>query len=169
MVASTIQDIGDTFFPKDKADDPMWPSAANAAFQRTAFGLIDFYFEEEQEMMARAAQEGWSQTRINKELDELWGHVTLYNVYQMMTTLAAKKSSDPDIISVTAEEQEKNEDAVNNGEAPEKDYLTLFFDATAELPANDLRLQALAQDNSLRAMAGSEKTIARYDVEKSYC
>lgn len=163
VVASTIQDIGDTFFPKDKADDPMWPSAANAAFQRSAFGLIDYYFEEEQEMLDRATKEGWSQAKIAGESDVLWGHVTLYNVYQMMTQLAAKKSSDPDLIAITPEEQKAAAEA-DQSQAPdeeqEKDYLTLFFDATNELPTDQLRMQAISQDNSLRAMAKSEKTIA---------
>lgn len=172
VVASTIQDIGDTFFPKDKADDPMWPSAANAAFQRSAFGLIDFYYEEEQEMLDRATREHWSQSKLDSRLDELWGHVTLYNVYQMMTQLAAKKSSDPDLIAVTPDEIKAANEMQNSpsqDDAPEKDYLTLFFDATNELPTTKLRTLAIAQDNSLRAMAGSSKTIARPQNSKEHC
>lgn len=172
LVSSTIQNIGDTFFPKDKSDDPMWPSAANAAFQRTAYGLIDFYFEEEQEMLDKANREGWSQSKIDAATDELWGHVTLFNVYQMMTVLASQKSSDPSLICITDEEKKKADaqaQAQKEGkpltEPPmEKDYLTLFFDATNALPTNDLRLQAAAQDDSLRAMAKSEKTIASFWV-----
>ena len=156
LVSSTIQN--------------MWPSAANAAFQRTAYGLIDFYFEEEQEMLDKANREGWSQSKIDAATDELWGHVTLFNVYQMMTVLASQKSSDPSLICITDEEKKKAEaqaKAQKEGkpltEPPmEKDYLTLFFDATNALPTNDLRLQAAAQDDSLRAMAKSEKTIARF-------
>lgn len=148
-VEEFVNSIGDVFFPTDKADDPMWPNAANAAFKRSALGLIDFYQEEDQEMRLRAAREGWNSSVLNQRLDELWGHVTLYNVYQMMIQLASKKSDDPDIIHIEDDDPSK-----------EKDYLTLFFDATAALPRNSLRTSVNDEDSSLRAMAGSDKTIA---------
>lgn len=128
----------------------MWPNAANAAFQRSALGLIDYYMEEEHEIREKAAMAHWSTSQLNRTLDISWGHVTLYNVYQMMTQLAAKKSQDASLIHLDKDDQ-----------SDEKDFLTLFFDATAKLPTNALRTSVQNQDNSLRAMAGSDKTIAR--------
>lgn len=84
-----------------------------------------------------------------QELDDMWGKVTLYNAYQLFVVLSAKKSSDPDVIKIDKDESVK-----------EKDYLTLFFDATAKLPQNEMRKLVMNTDNALRAMAGSDKTIA---------
>lgn len=148
-VEEYVKTIGDVFFPPDKSEDPMWPNAANAAFQRTALGLIDYYREEERELRDQAIAQHWSTAKLNRVLDMSWGHVTLYNVYQMMTQLAAKKSKDADTIHIDP-----------NDPADEKDYLTLFFDATRALPVNALRTSVHNQDDSLRAMASSEKTIA---------
>ena len=149
-VEEYVKTIGDVFFPPDKSEDPMWPNAANAAFQRSALGLIDYYMEEEHEIREKAAMAHWSTSQLNRTLDISWGHVTLYNVYQMMTQLAAKKSQDDSLIHLDKDDQ-----------SDEKDFLTLFFDATAKLPTNALRTSVQNQDHSLRAMAGSDKTIAR--------
>lgn len=148
-VEEYVKTIGDVFFPPDKSDDPMWPNAANAAFQRSALGLIDYYMEEDREIRQKAQVGGWSTSQLERALDESWGHVTLYNVYQMMTKLASKKSKDAAYIHLDPDDP-----------SDEKDYLTLFFDATAKLPTNALRTSVQNQDNSLRAMAGSDKTIA---------
>lgn len=149
-VEEYVKAIGDVFFPTEKADDPMWPNAANATFKRSALGLIDYYKEEDMELRERARQENWNDVILNQKEDELWGHVTPYNVYQMMTQLASKKSSDPDKIHIPG----------TDDSSEEKDYLTLFFDATAALPQNELRISVGNEDNSLRAMAGSDKTIS---------
>lgn len=147
--ASYIENIGDIFFPVDGADDPMWPNAANNAFKRSAFGLIDFYLEEEKRMRKQAEMEGKSEKILTQELDDMWGKVTLYNAYQLFVVLSAKKSTDPDKIKLDDDENVK-----------EKDFLTLFFDATAKLPQNEMRKLVQNTDNALRAMAGSDKTIA---------
>lgn len=148
-VEELVASIGDVFFSTENSDDPMWNNAANAAFKRSALGLIDYYQEEEREMRLRAIKEGMSIELLDQKLDEMWGRVTLYNVYQMMTELASKKSNDPDIIHLDSDDPSE-----------EKDYLTLFFDATNKLPKNGIRTSVANQDNSLRAMAGSDKTIA---------
>lgn len=148
-VEEYVKTIGDVFFPPDKADDPMWPNAANAAFQRSALGLIDYYMEEERELRDKALLGNWTTAQLERALDESWGHVTLYNVYQMMVQLAAKKSKDHSVIHLDDDDP-----------TDEKDFLTLFFDATAMLPTNALRMSVQNQDQSLRAMAGSDKTIS---------
>lgn len=147
--ASYIENIGDIFFPKEGADDPMWPNAANNAFKRSAFGLIDFYLEEEKRARKVAEMSGKPEKVLMQELDDMWGKVTLYNAYQLFVVLSAKKSSDPETIKVDEDEEVK-----------EKDFLTLFFDATAKLPQNEMRKLVQNTDNALRAMAGSDKTIA---------
>lgn len=148
-VEELVASVGDVFFSTENSDDPMWNNAANAAFKRSALGLIDFYQEEEREMREQARVEGWNQNILDQKLDEMWGRVTLYNVYKMMTELASKKSDDEDFIHLDDDDPSE-----------EKDYLTLFFDATNKLPRNALRTSTANQDDSLRAMADSDKTIA---------
>lgn len=147
--ASYVENIGDVFFPKDGADDPMWPNAANNAFKRTVFGLIDFYLEEEKQMRREAEVDGTSEKVLIQQLDDMWGKVSLYNAYQLFVVLSSKKSTDEDKIKIDPDEEVK-----------EKDFLTLFFDATAKLPTNEMRQLVDDTDRSLRAMAGSDKTIA---------
>lgn len=144
-----IENIGEVFFPVDGGDDPMWPNAANNAFKRTVFGLIDFYIEEEKEMRREAEVNGTSEKVLMQQLDDMWGRVSLYNAYQLFVVLSSKKSSDEDEIKIDPDEEVK-----------EKDFLTLFFDATAKLPNNQMRSLVDDTDRSLRAMAGSDKTIA---------
>lgn len=151
--ASYIESIGNIFFPADGADDPMWPNAANNAFKRSAFGLIDYYLEEEARKRKVAIVRGTSEKVLQQDLDDMWGRVTLYNAYQLFVMLSAKKSSDPEKIHVDPDEVTQ-----------EKDYLTLFFDATAKLPQNEMRKLVQNTDNTLRAMAGSDKTIASCEL-----
>lgn len=147
--ASYVENIGDIFFPKEGADDPMWPNAANNAFKRSAFGLIDFYLEEEKQMRREAEQAGVDPKVLSQRIGDLWGKVTLYNAYQLFVLLSAKKSTDESKIKIDDDEV-----------VEEKDFLTLFFDATAKLPKNSMRNLVNNADSALRAMAGSDKTIA---------
>lgn len=149
QAAAYVENIGDVFFPKEGADDPMWPNAANNAFKRSAFGLIDYYLEEEKQLRRDAEKHGTDPKIVAQAIDDMWGKVTLYNAYQLFVILSAKKSSDESIIKIDEDEVVK-----------EKDYLTLFFDATAKLPRNSMRNLVRNTDNALRAMAGSDKTIA---------
>ena len=144
-----INNVGNVFFPTEGADDPMWPNAAAATFKRSALGLIDYYMEEEAEMRSQSVREKWSADLLARRLDVMWGRVTLYNIYQMMVSLASKKSSDEALIKFDDET-----------DVEEKDYLSLFFDATERLPQNPLRQAAINNNRTLRTMAGSDKTIA---------
>lgn len=176
-VEQHVKDIGDIFFPEAKGENPLWQNGANTAFQRSALGLIDFYLEEDQEIRYQAQKEGWSFSRLNQKLDELWGHVTPYNTYQMMTNLAAKISQNSSAIHIPQDNDsyypkltgdkgtvvENKKTKVRNTVfdfATSKDYLTLFFDATAALPQNTLRSAVANQNNALRSMAKSDKTIS---------
>lgn len=198
--AAVVENVGDIFFPKDAGDEPMWPNAANNAFKRTIFGLIDFYLEEEYALRDRALHEGMDARKLDLILDELWGKVTLYNAYRFFITLASQKvnipkddtfayvtSDDPDSVWHIGDKNSKASrayreamdsfkelaEAVKNGvdvgnqkvkkpavEMEERDLLTHFFDATNKLPRTPLRTFVQNADASLRAMAGSERTIA---------
>lgn len=93
--AMYVEDIAEVFFPVDGADDPVWPNAANNAFKRAAYGLIDFYLEEEKQMRLQAQEEDWDDKVLETKLDTLWGQVTLYNCYQLFVQLTAKKLKNP--------------------------------------------------------------------------
>lgn len=216
-----VENIADVFFPLDGGDDPVWPNAANNAFKRAAYGLIDFYLEEEKELRLEAEKTGMSQQVLETKIDQMWGKVTLYNCYQLFVQLTAKKLKNP----ITQAEKKANEvynrvvkiqkalgfdmdeegNLTPNGEGadltpaqkealeselaeleywmseegqaeetkklnhmsqllwedkPEADLLTLYFNATAGLPRNSMRVLINNANNALRAMAGAEKMLA---------
>ncbi|PUB32488.1 type IV secretory system conjugative DNA transfer VirD4/TraG family protein [Promicromonospora sp. AC04] len=170
-----VENIADVFFPLDGGEDPVWPHAANNAFKRAAYGLIDFYLEEERELRAAAAATGMDPESLNKRLDDMWGASTLYNCYQLFVQLTSKKVKNPeaelekkvkagqfnDDEPGLAEEQEKAaaQAFLWEGKA-EQDMLTLYFNATEALPRNTMRTLIGNANNALRAMAGAEKMLA---------
>lgn len=181
-VATYTQNIADVFFPVDGADDPVWPNAANNAFKRAAYGLIDFYLEEEKELRLVAQRTHMDEKTLETKLDKLWGHVTLYNCYEMFVKLTSKKMPNPTaqfVKEVKAAEKDPNHrfnhmsDDEYNAELervekvgalwddkPEADMLTLFFNATKALPRNQMRTLVGNADDALRSMGGAEKMMA---------
>lgn len=177
--AMYVENIADVFFPVDGGDDPVWPNAANNAFKRAAYGLIDFYLEEERELRAYALRTGMDPKVLDGMLDERWGKVTLYNCYQLFVQLTSKKVKNPvkqlksrydsgefgtaeDFDEAAFEEAEKEAEAKDfmwDG-ADEIDQLTLYFNATQALPRNSLRDLVANADNALRAMGAAEKMLA---------
>ncbi|MCI4659595.1 type IV secretory system conjugative DNA transfer family protein [Cryobacterium zhongshanensis] len=176
-----VENIADVFFPTDGGEDPVWPNAANNAFKRAAYGLIDFYLEEERELRAYAARTDMDPKILDKRLDEMWGKVTLYNCYQLFVQLTAKKKKNPvkDLESrakrgefgdpqgddFRADEYEEEREvalrkAVLWEDKDEVDLLTLFFNATQNLPQNAMRTLVGNADNALRAMGAAEKMLA---------
>lgn len=176
--AEYVENIADVFFPLDSGDDPMWPAAANNAFKRTVYGLIDFYLEQERELRKRAEREKWDVKVLDNHLDEMWGKVTLYNAYQFFVQLSSKKLKNPEIEfnndvqagkyteenggeeAMKADHEAAKAKAVLWDNQPEIDMLTLFFNATDALPRNGMRDLVGNADKSLRAMGGAEKMIA---------
>ncbi|MFE1170355.1 type IV secretory system conjugative DNA transfer family protein [Nocardiopsis sp. NPDC058789] len=179
--AMYIENIADVFFPLDGGEDPVWPNAANNAFKRAAYGLIDYYLEEERELRDYAARVNMDPKVLETKLDERWGKVTLYNCYQLFVQLSAKKVKNP----VTAVEEKaqkgdygspddgtfREEEAVSEMEEAQRreflwegkeelDMLTLFFNATNGLPPNSMRTLVGNADNALRAMGAAEKMLA---------
>lgn len=174
-----VENIAEVFFPLDGGEDPLWPNAANNAFKRAAYGLIDYYLEEEKEMRRIASIKNTNKKVLEQRIDAMWGKVTLYNCYQLFVQMSSKKLGDP-VVEVanelkeaesngrpfSAEEQDqKSQDAMDKNEVWENakdpvDMLTLFFNATARLPRNSMRTLVVNADNALKAMGGAEKMIA---------
>ncbi|WP_246486563.1 type IV secretory system conjugative DNA transfer family protein [Kribbella qitaiheensis] len=170
-----VENIADVFFPVDGGEDPVWPNAANNAFKRAAYGLIDFYLEEERELREHAAATRMDPETLERLLDDMWGHVTLYNCYQLFVQLTSKKLKNPEAElekKVKAGEFENDEAGLEaarddaerqaflwEGKA-EQDMLTLYFNATEALPTNTMRTLIGNANNALRAMAGAEKMLA---------
>ena len=177
-----VENIADVFFPVDGAEDPVWPNAANNAFKRAAYGLIDYYLEEEHRLRQYAMRHGMDQKVLEQKLDTMWGKVTLYNCYQLFVQLTSKKrkspmtqiterikngyydqqSSDPDEVDALIEHDKAQAERIEflwEGK-PESDLLTLFFNATEALPQSTMRTLIANANNALRAMAGAEKMLA---------
>lgn len=184
-VAMYVENIADVFFPLDGADDPVWPNAANNAFKRAAYGLIDYYLEEEKELRLEAARTGMDAGLLESKVDELWGKVTLYNCYQLFVQLSSKKMKNPVIeftnkakADVNTSPNEINTlsdaeyaealhrvdtEALMWENKPEVDCLTLFFNALDMLPQSGMRKLVANANNALRSMAGAEKMLASYE------
>lgn len=179
--AAYVENIAEVFFPLTSGEDPVWPNAANNAFKRAAYGLIDYYLEEERnyrnECNRRVAHgERIDPQVIENNIDAMWGKVTLYNCYQMFTQLAGKKITNPakevaDKIKAgkykdvdekvkAADVARANMKAVLWQGAQELDCLSLYFNATDMLPKNSMRTLINNVNNSLRSMAGAEKMMA---------
>ncbi|MFG1858906.1 type IV secretory system conjugative DNA transfer family protein [Actinomadura geliboluensis] len=170
-----VENIADVFFPLGGAEDPVWPNAANNAFKRAAYGLIDFYLEEERELREHAAAIGMEPETLERKLDDMWGKVTLYNCYQLFVQLTSKRVKNPEAEldkrfkagefegdeARLLEEAEvaKSQAFLWEGKA-EQDMLTLYFNATEALPTNTMRTLIGNANNALRAMAGAEKMLA---------
>lgn len=193
--AMYIENIATVFFPVEGSEEPLWPNAANNAFKRVAYGMIDMYLEKEQayrEECNRRMMDGEyiDPLEIENYVDELWGHVTLYNCYQMFVQLAAKKMENP-LVAVTKKKkdgyferegiakgmtpeqieewtEQESQEALNHSSlwngARELDCLTLYFAAMKELPRNGIRNLASNVDDALKSMGGAEKMISSCDL-----
>ena len=171
-----VENIADVFFPLDGGDDPVWPNAANNAFKRAAYGLIDYYLEEEKELRQHADRVHMDEKVLETKIDSMWGKVTLYNTYQLFVQLTSKKKANPSVEftkqakagvfdNLTDDEyQEKiaEMEAISKpwDGKPEADLLTLYFNATDLLPVNSMRRLVSNANNALKSMAGAEKMMA---------
>lgn len=172
-----VENIADVFFPLDGAEDPVWPNAANNAFKRAAYGLIDYYIEEERELREYAEKTHMDEKVLESKVDAMWGKVTLYNCYQLFVQLTSKKLQNP-LVKFGADVKAGKYNYMSNDEYEELtqemehkssvlwedkgslDLLTLYFNATDALPHNEMRTLVSNTNNALRAMAGAEKMMA---------
>ncbi|HEU5223077.1 MAG TPA: type IV secretory system conjugative DNA transfer family protein [Candidatus Lumbricidophila sp.] len=179
--AQYVENIAEVFFPLDSGDDPVWANSANNAFKRVAYGLIDYYMEEERLLRAQAERDDVLPKVLETKIDEMWGKVTLYNCYRLFTVLTGKKQKSPmtklaaDVKAGKygneeagtfdseafgfAEELAMEREFLWNGSA-ELDLLSLYFNATETLPTNSIRTLIMNANNSLKSMGGAEKMLA---------
>ena len=167
-VAEYLTNLSSVFFPKDGGEDPVWPQSASAAFERTCLALIDYYREEEMEMRRRAELDGRNVHLLAADINNMWGKVTLYNVFKMFSSLVSKKETDPlktwiheEDKPATVFDEEKGEDVLDPAEKPvDKVLLDLFFDATEALPKNRMRDLLDSSNKTLKSMMQSEKMLS---------
>lgn len=170
-----VEDIAGVLFPVDGGDDPVWPNAANNAFKRAAYGLIDFYLEEENELRNYAFRTDMDQSVLENKLDAMWGKVTLYNCYQFFVQLTSKKVKAPlstfkDKVDSGEFDEESAEYEYERARAEEREFLwegkaeadmlSLYFSATEELPQNGMRSLINNANNALKSMAGAERMLS---------
>lgn len=174
--AMYVENIAEVFFPLDGGDDPVWPNAANNAFKRAAYGLIDYYLEEEKAMRRLAERTRIADKVLEQKIDEMWGKVTLYNCYQLFVQLSSKKMKNPAVEfanqakagkfnDLSDAEYEIELEKVKNKaklweDKPDADLLTLYFAATDALPRNSMRTLVANANNALKAIGGADKMMA---------
>lgn len=130
--AMYVDNIASVFFPVDGADDPVWPNAANNAFKRAAYGLMDYYLEEEKELRREAERVNLDPKVLETKLDQMWGKVTLYNCYQLFVQLTSKKLKNPSI-------------EFQNNAKMAKEYLEQFPDGCPTAPHPNPEVQKLIE------------------------
>jgi type IV secretory pathway TraG/TraD family ATPase VirD4 len=96
--AQFIENIAEVFFPLDGGEDPVWPNAANNAFKRAAYGMIDYYLEEEKELRLIASQTGMDDKVLERKIDELWGKVTFLRLVQLPKMFPHNSSTPSNIV-----------------------------------------------------------------------
>lgn len=115
--AMYVENIAEVFFPLDGGDDPVWPNAANNAFKRAAYGLIDYYLEEEKQMRLDAERMGLDEALLTTRIDQMWGKCTLYNCYRLFTSLTSKKLKNP-LVEFKARAKNGDFDQLHDDEDP---------------------------------------------------
>ena len=179
--AEYVKNIAGVFFPIQGSEDPVWPNAARNAFMRAAYGLIEFFLEEEKELRLQANRESMDDRTLETKIDQMWGKVTLFNCYQLFTQLASKKIQNPIHAAYKKLQAMRKDENVSEAEIqaqdakmqrlharegamwdnkPELDALTLLFNATQQMPSSPMRGLVNDADNALKSMAGAEKMLA---------
>lgn len=95
--AEYVTNTSNTFFPVDGggSDDPIWNNSASNVFKRSVFGLIDYLIEEEKLLIKRLQKNKTPEKIIQGRIDQLWGMLTPYNIYLMLTQMASKNLQNP--------------------------------------------------------------------------
>lgn len=152
-----IDELGDVLYPLPRGEEPVWNQASSSLFATMVLSLISYYDEQEHAIRQQATQEGWSIAKLNRVLDELWGHVTLYNIYKMLMTLTSVQTTDINIIKVYDDEEIKLD---ANGEPMPQNYLEILLTALEHLPANSLRENAITKYGTVKSSAKAEKMMS---------
>ncbi len=184
-MASLLNTIMNTFFPV-QGDEPFWGEAQQALVKMIIFSMIDYYLEEEREYLQKYAGVK-DQSEIGRDLDNMWGQVTMFNIYQMLTTMSRKEVLFCEKAVKNGEHLTKEEiSQIKSGvesvdekgkpilvpfvskkgityppdEVEQMTELTAFFKLMDYLPRNKMRTITLQQSDAMRLMADSEKTRA---------
>lgn len=154
-----LSTIMNAFFPVE-GDDPFWGNAQQTLVKMIIFSMIDYYLEEERAYLQRNVGVK-DESTIARDLDDMWSHVTMFNAYQMLTTMSRQEvkfelkdpSEEPDY----DEDDEESTDGESNEQMTQ---LTAFFKLLDALPKNKMRTIAMQQIDAMDLMAESEKTRA---------
>ncbi|MDU4468650.1 MAG: type IV secretory system conjugative DNA transfer family protein, partial [Streptococcus mitis] len=180
-----LNTIMNTFFPVE-GEDPFWGQAQQALVKMIIFSLIDYYIEEEKAYLNKYAGKK-DESTIVSDLDKMWGKVTMFNVYQMLTSMSRRevifcekaiKNSDiltsEDIDSIKQGVPEIN-DKGDEKRVPfvskkgitylpedleQLTELSAFFKLMTHMPENKMRTITLQQSDAINLMSQSEKTTA---------
>lgn len=154
--AMYVDNVASVFFPVDGADDPVWPNAANNAFKRAAYGLMDYYLEEEKELRRQAERVNLDPKVLETKIDQMWGKVTLYNCYQLFVQLTSKKLKNPSIeFSANAKTAKEYLDQHANDEGPIPPHPNPAVQAM--LDASDEEYEAMMEEVKIKASLWEEK------------
>lgn len=153
--AMYVDNVASVFFPVDGADDPVWPNAANNAFKRAAYGLMDYYLEEEKELRLQAERINLDPKVLETKIDQMWGKVTLYNCYQLFVQLTSKKLKNPSIeFSANAKTAKEYLDS-HSGDGPIPPHPNPAVQAMID--ASDEEYEAMMEDVKIKSALWEEK------------
>lgn len=151
-----VRNLAAIYFPNKGSDNPMWTQAAGAVFTRTVLGLIDYYYEYVADIKNDPNN---SLAQIDQKSDEAWGHVTLYNAYRFVVDTASKMFPKDTYESIYP--KDKNGNVLDpDPDATAKSGLTIYFDATNQLPQNSIREKIAEQNGAIKITGKSERTMA---------
>lgn len=139
-----MKSLADNFFPQPDGADPIWTDGERMIFSMLAFLLIDFYYEKEQEYLAKYSGKV-DEGIIQRDLDIMWQNVTLSNVYRMVTVFSTRKYREIDF--KTGE----------YGAETDVNMMDKLFELTMELPKSNIRELFGYSYANLTSMAESEK------------
>jgi len=147
-----LENLAANFFPMPEGQEPVWTEGERMLFQMLCLVLMDVYFEEEQEYL-RKYSGVYDEAQIQRDLDEMWGNVTLPNAYRMVSVLATRKfqkkqfDGGPIIDPDTGQEIPPEEE----------NMLEKLFELTGDLPRSTIRELFSHPYSNLMSMADSEK------------
>lgn len=157
QMQTLITNLAGIYFPNKGNDNPMWPQAAGAVFSMVVMTLIDYYYEEIQDMKNDPRL---SLTQIAQKSDEAWGHVTLYNAYCLIVDMASKMYPKDTYVDMYDKDPKTGEALDPDPDATSKSALTLYFEATRLLPKNAIREKIQEQAGAIKITGKSERTMA---------
>ena len=173
-----IEMLATTFFPEHNSQDGgIWQKGANAVFRRTVYSLMDYFLEDEKNLRRRAEYERWNSAKLQSELDDLMGRVSLYNSKLFFSELASKILPNPAkeyaVLEKTkykflsaAEKMKKKDTAYRLAKfwagKDELDGLTVYMNATRALPRNRIRQLIVDAHNTLSSTGSADKMLSSY-------